>query len=114
MAAIPEAMEGMQLSQRFSGAAQQLQADMDALKMSLEHLDFGMQQIYSSCTVLYISEPLHFLSGHDIENNVSAFQARPVMPAHVICLYVHHRRCASSARGVYGSTANRRRHFWAS
>lgn len=48
MAAIPEAMEGMQLSQRFSGAAQQLQADMDALKMSLEHLDFGMQQICSS------------------------------------------------------------------
>ena len=46
MAAIPEAMEGMQLSQRFSGAAQQLQADMDALKMSLETLDFGMQQLY--------------------------------------------------------------------
>lgn len=42
MAAIPEAVEGMQLSQRFSGAAQQLQADMNALRMSLGVLDFGM------------------------------------------------------------------------
>lgn len=42
MAAIPEAVEGMQLSQRFSGAAQQLQADMNALRMSLGALDFGM------------------------------------------------------------------------
>ena len=42
MAAIPEAVEGMQLSQRFSGAAQQLQADMDALRMSLGALDFGI------------------------------------------------------------------------
>lgn len=42
MAAIPEAMEGMELSQRFSGAAQQLQADMDALRMSLKTFDFGM------------------------------------------------------------------------
>ena len=41
MAAVPEAMEGMQLSQRFSGAAQQLKAEMDALKVSLETLDFG-------------------------------------------------------------------------
>ena len=48
MAAIPEALEGMQLSQRFSGAAQQLQADMDALKMSLETLDFGRQLIRES------------------------------------------------------------------
>ena len=41
MAAIPEALEGMQLSQSFSGSAQQLQADMDALRLSLETLDFG-------------------------------------------------------------------------
>lgn len=41
MAAIPEAMEGMRLSQHFSGAAHQLQADMDVLKLSLETLDFG-------------------------------------------------------------------------
>ncbi len=47
MAAIPEAMEGMQLSQRFSGAAHQLQADMDALKLSLETLDFGETKVNS-------------------------------------------------------------------
>lgn len=41
MAAVPEALEGMQLSQRFSGAAHQLQADMNALRQSLAALDFG-------------------------------------------------------------------------
>ena len=51
MAAVPEALEGMQLSQHFSGAAQQLQADMDALKMSLETLDFGGQLIQYSCVM---------------------------------------------------------------
>lgn len=51
MAAVPEALEGMQLSQRFSGAAQQLQADMDALKTSLETLDFGGHLIQYSCVM---------------------------------------------------------------
>lgn len=41
MAAIPDALEGMQLAQDFTGSAQQLQADMDALRLSLETLDFG-------------------------------------------------------------------------
>lgn len=41
MAEIPEALEGMQLSQRFAGAAHQLQEDMDDLKLSLKALDFG-------------------------------------------------------------------------
>ena len=41
MAAVPEAVEGMQLSQDFSGSAQHLQADMNALKRSLETLDVG-------------------------------------------------------------------------
>ena len=49
MAAIPEAVEGMQLSQRFSGAAQQLQADMDALKLSLATNDFGMHLLSITC-----------------------------------------------------------------
>ena len=43
MAAVPEALEGMQLSERFSGAAHQLQADMNALRHSLQTLDFGRQ-----------------------------------------------------------------------
>lgn len=85
MAAIPEAVEGMQLSQRFSGAAQQLQADMDALKMSLETLDFGMQQI-SECHVMHCdTAPLHNTSGHDLDNHVSALGAHSMMPAHVTC-----------------------------
>lgn len=55
MAAIPEAVEGMQLSQRFSGAAQQLQAEMDALELSLETNDFGKQHAtdVKSCVALY-------------------------------------------------------------
>ena len=41
MAAIPEALEGMQFSQDFSGSAQQLQTDIDTLRLSLETLDLG-------------------------------------------------------------------------
>ena len=46
MAAVPEALEGMQLSQQFSGAAHQLQADMDALRMSLDTLNFGKVAVH--------------------------------------------------------------------
>ena len=48
MAAIPEANEGMQLSQRFSGVASELHANMDALKLSLETLNFGEFTVQSS------------------------------------------------------------------
>ncbi|KAL0019238.1 hypothetical protein WJX79_004955 [Trebouxia sp. C0005] len=41
MAEVPEALEGMQLSQRFASAAHQLQEDMDGLKLSLKSLDIG-------------------------------------------------------------------------
>ena len=47
MAAIPEALEGMQFSQDFSGSAQQLQTDIDTLRLSLETLDFGRARIGS-------------------------------------------------------------------
>lgn len=49
MAAIPDALEGMQLSQDFTGSAQQLQADMDALRLSLETLDFGKDWLTIAC-----------------------------------------------------------------
>ena len=64
MAVIPEAVEGMQLSQRFSGAAQQLQADMDALRMSLETLDFGQQ--------LGTFNILHFTERKNIDTSIVA------------------------------------------
>lgn len=41
MAEVLDALEGMQLSQRFTGAAHQLQEDMDNLKLSLKSLDIG-------------------------------------------------------------------------
>lgn len=47
MAAIPEALEGMQFSQDFSGSAQQLQTDIDTLRLSLETLDFGRACVIS-------------------------------------------------------------------
>ena len=43
MAALPDLEEGLQLSQHFAATSQQLQADMDALKLSIETLDFGEQ-----------------------------------------------------------------------
>ena len=50
MATIPDLEEGLQLSQHFAATSQQLQADMDALKLSIETLDFGEQ--VCSCTSL--------------------------------------------------------------
>ena len=49
MATIPDLEEGLQLSQHFAATSQQLQADMDALKLSIETLDFGEP---FSCTSL--------------------------------------------------------------
>ena len=50
MATIPDLEEGLQLSQHFAATSQQLQADMDALKLSIGTLDFGEQAV--SCTSL--------------------------------------------------------------
>ena len=50
MATIPDLEEGLQLSQHFAATSQQLQADMNALKLSIETLDFGEQAV--SCTSL--------------------------------------------------------------
>ena len=58
MAEVPDALEGMKLSQCFAGAAHQLQEGMDDLKLSLKSLDIGellssqVNQVMHQCTGL--------------------------------------------------------------